>query len=307
MSLKRAVMVLALAVTFAAGSAATLKVQEVPIQPVSVPFTVTDEDDQFVEGLRAGDFVVEEDGAFQEIRSFAAGIELPLTLVVLVDSSGSSRDSARPLVEPTRGFLQSVLRDEDRGMVVAVGSSPSLLQDLTDSTEQLASALDQVEPFGSTVLFDAVYLVSRERLQSRPGRKVILVISDGEDTASRLDRDDALRAAQEADAVIYSITFIPQSRRGGLFGRGVYLGVPGTLEDLTEETGGRAFFSLDLDGVVEALESIAMELAFQYHLTYVSTEPTLDQEEREIRIRPRNVDLRVRARRSYYPVPMSNR
>ncbi len=271
----------------------------VGVDLVNVLFTVTDDKGRLVSGLGPEDFVVEEDGETQEILHFARENELPLTLALLVDTSPSVRSVFEEEQRTAVAFLESILRPQDLSLIIGFDRTVTLIQDFTESTDLLADAIYSLDIGSGTSVYDAVFLAGEERLRDEAGRKAIIMISDGEDTTSRIDRTEALVAAHQADAVIYSISnSLP---RRGFFGGGRQsTGDIRTLETLSEETGGAVFVIDNSDDFEEIFAQIAEELRTQYSLGYVSTKPEKDGEYREIRIRPRNRDYRVRSRRGYY-------
>ena len=277
----------------------------VGVDLVNVLFTVTDDKGRLVSGLGPDDFIVEEDGERQEILHFARENELPLTMALLIDSSPSVRPVFEEEQRTAVSFLRSILRQQDLSLVIGFDRTVTLIQDFTESTDLLADGIYSLDIGSGTSVFDAVYLASEDRLREEAGRKAIILISDGEDTTSRIDRNEALIAAHQADAVIYSISNSLR-RRGGFFGgRRQSTGDIGTLEKLSEETGGAVFVLDRGDEFEDIFAQIAEELRTQYSLGYVSTNGEMDGEYREIRIRPRDRDLRVRARRGYY-APLEN-
>ena len=272
----------------------------VGVDLVNVLFTVTDKNGRLVSGLGREDFILEEDGEPQEIRHFARENELPLTLALLVDTS----PSVRPVFDEERrtavSFLDSILRPQDLALIIGFDRSVTLVQDFTENSRLLGDAVYSLEIGSGTSVYDAVFLASEDRLRGEIGRKAVILISDGEDTTSRVRRTESLIAAHQADAVIYSISnTLP---RRGFLGRrqGRASGDMGTLKTLSEETGG-AVFVLDNNSDFEDIFSqIAEELRTQYSLGYVSTNPARDGKYREIEIKPRDKNLRVRSRRGYY-------
>src|SRR5262245_43894405 len=193
------------------GQQDTLKVI---VDLVNVPFTVTDRHGRFVPGLTAQDFKVEEDGRRQDIRNFARENELPLTLALLVDTSPSVRPVFEEEKTTAAGFLESILRDKDLALVIGFDRSVTLMQDYTDNLRLLRRSIDDLEIGGGTSVYDAVYLASKEKLHDEAGRKAIILISDGEDTTSKLKFNEALVAAHQSNAVIYAIS---NSLAGGFF------------------------------------------------------------------------------------------
>jgi len=270
---------------------------KVTVDLVNVQFTVTDRHGRFVPGLRAEDFAVEEDGKRQELRHFARENELPLTIGMLIDTS----PSVRPVFDEEKltatSFLESILRSTDLALVIGFDRSATLVQDYTDSSKRLRAAIDQLEIGGGTSLYDAVYLACKEKLRGEAGRKAVILISDGEDTTSRIKFFEALIAAHQSDAVIYSIS----NSGGGGFIRGLGRnGDPGTLRKFSEETGGAMFFVDSKNSFKKVFDQIAQELRSQYSLGYVSSNTARDGKYRHIRIIPRNSSYVVKARKGYY-------
>src|SRR5437660_7512971 len=185
---------------------------------VNVQFSVTDRHGRFVPGLTAQDFKVEEDGRRQEIRNFARENELPLTLALLVDTSPSVRPVFDEEKTTAQSFLESILRQKDLALIMGFDRSVTLVQDYTDNVKLLKRAIDELEIGGGTSVYDAVYLASKEKLQDEAGRKAIILISDGEDTTSKLKFAEALVSAHQSNAVIHGIF---NALHGGFFSYGL--------------------------------------------------------------------------------------
>src|SRR5947208_3430697 len=156
----------------------TLKVS---VDLVNVPFSVTDRHGRLIAGLRAEDFIVEEDGKKQEIQHFARENELPLTIGMLIDTSPSVRPVFEEEKETAVNFLESILRPTDLALVIGFDRSVTLVQDYTERPKLLKAAIDDLQIGGGTSLYDAIYLVCKEKLGHEAGRKTIILISDGED------------------------------------------------------------------------------------------------------------------------------
>jgi VWFA-related protein len=270
---------------------------KVSVDLVSVQFTVTDRRGRFVPGLRAEDFVVEEDGKRQEIRHFARENELPLTLGMLIDTSPSVRPVFDEEKRTATGFLESTLRASDLALVIGFDRSVTLVQDYTENSKRLKAAIEELEIGGGTSLYDAIYLACKEKLNREAGRKAVILISDGEDTTSKTKFFEALIAAHQSDAVIYSIS----NRGDGFFYKGRSRGGdPGTLRKFSEETGGAAFFVDNKNSFKKVFDQIAQELRSQYSLGYISTNTARDGKYRQIRILSRDSSHTVKARKGYY-------
>jgi len=279
----------------------TLKVD---VALVNVPLSVIDRHGKFIPSLTAKDFLVEEDGRRQEIKSFAREDELPLTLALLIDTS----PSVRPVIDEEKqtavGFLESVLRAKDEALVIGFDRSVTLVQDFTDNIRELKRAIDGLEIGSGTSVYDAVYLACDEKLSQETGRKAIILISDGEDTASKLRFNSALVAAHKSDAVIYGIsnsvrTFFPYGRRGSR-NPGGFGGDIGTLRKFSDETGGTTFVATDQNGFRKIFDQIAQELRSQYNIGYYSSNTARDGRFRQIKIIPRDSGYTVKARKGYY-------
>jgi VWFA-related protein len=273
---------------------------KVGVDLVNVLFTVTDRRGRLVSGLTQADFAVEEEGRKQQILHFSGENELPLTLGMVVDTSPSVRPVFTEEKATAIEFLNSVLRQGDMAMVTMVigfDQTVTLVQDYTDSRRYLRDSINDLEIGGGTSLFDAVYLATREKLAEEAGRKAIILISDGEDTTSRVKMTEALIAAHQSDTVIYSI-FNGEGGFGRLRNRGG--GDSGTLRRLSEETGGNLFLVRGAGDFEKIFAQIEQELRSQYSLAYQSSNPNRDGKYRRIKIIPRNPSLQITARKGYY-------
>jgi VWFA-related protein len=283
----------------------TLKVN---VDLVNVQFTVTDRHGRFVPGLTKQDFLVEEDGRRQEIRNFARENELPLTLAMLVDTSPSVRPVFDEEKTTAERFLETILRPKDLALVMGFDREVTLVQDYTDNTRDLKRAVEDLQIGGGTSIYDAIYLACREKLAHEAGRKAIILISDGEDTTSKLKLNEALVSAHQSDAVIYAISnavtgFFPYGPYGGRRGRGrVYGGGGdiGTLRKFSEETGGTTFVVSNQNSFQKIFDQISEELRSQYSLGYLSTNTAKDGKYHQIKIVARGSGYTVKARKGYY-------
>ena len=277
----------------------TLKVS---VELVNVPLSVSDRQGRFVAGLTEKDFLVEEDGRRQQIRNFSRENELPLTLAMLIDTSPSVRPVFEEEQATANAFLESIMRSQDLALVVGFDRSVTLVQDYTDNVKLLKRAIEELEIGGGTSVYDAVYLACKEKLGHEAGRKAIILISDGEDTTSKLKFSEALLAAHQSDTIIYAISnsvrsAFPYVRRGrGGFGGGDI----GTLRKFSSETGGATFAVNNQNTFGRIFDQIARELRSQYSLGYYSTNTARDGKYRQIKIIPRDSSYTVRARRGYY-------
>jgi VWFA-related protein len=276
----------------AARSQNTIKVD---VSLVNVFFTVTDASGRFVPGLKQEDFTVQEDGLKQEIQRFSAESQLPLTIGMLVDTSPSVSGVFNDEKDTAIQFLDSTLRRDDLAMVIDFNREVTLDQDLTSDKRKLSSAIDSLRPGPGTSIYDAVYLACNEVLNKEGGRKAIILISDGQDTSSKLRLAEAIRAAAKSEAVIYSIS----NRIGGFFGiRGS--GSPDTLTRFSLETGGTVYFVGGRNDLTNVFEQIAEELRSQYTLAYSPSNTARDGRFRYIRIIPKDSKYKIKARNGYY-------
>jgi VWFA-related protein len=310
----------ALSTILCAGLALAQPPQQVPtikveVNVVNIMCSVRDSRNALVANLGKDDFLVSEEGKPQEIRYFERETDLPLTLGLLVDVSGSQRNLIQTEKRAAEAFFASVLRKKDMAFLISFGAEAELLQDYTSSVVLLRDGLDQLKlsapppspmpgpvptvyrPRG-TILFDAVYLAAHEKLRSEVGRKAIVIITDGVDQGSRLKLADAIEAAQKADAIIYSIYYVDP----GAYGHGGLMYVPGSgdLRRMSEETGGRMFEVGRKNTLEDIFRQIQEEMRSQYAIGYVSSNPARDGGYRRVEVRTRQKGLKVQARKGYY-------
>jgi Ca-activated chloride channel homolog len=264
---------------------------------VNILFTVTDKKGRFVTDLAKTDFDVIENKKPQTIQQFTAESDLPLRLAVLVDTSNSIREQFRFEQQAAIRFIQSVVRPrQDRLMLVSFDTAAEMVSDLTDDLKKLEEGVKSMRPGGGTSMYDAIYFAAKEKLmmdQPRDKfRRAMIVISDGEDTESRMSRDQALEMAQKADVVIYAIsTNITREDKDG----------DKILRYLTEETGGQAFFPFKIEDLDQSFENIANELRHQYNIFYRPEPLKADGLYHPVTVKARGrKDLVVRARKGYY-------
>jgi len=290
------------------GSASIRSAQSVPPQEevrlgtigVNVPVAVYDKNGRLVTDLTVEDFEVREDGVPQRILSFSKENELPLSVALVMDASNSVRPKLKFEKEALIAFLDGIIRPrKDRALLVTFGSVIELHQDFTDDVEELKAAIHAVKAGGATPLYDALYRVIEEKMTTAPGRRVLVLISDGEDTASEHTMEEVIELAQRTEVLIYSVGTM---HAGGF---GVTMGLtdaPGMkeLRKLAEETGGKAFFPEKILDLERNFSDISTELRSQYYLFYVSSNQNRDGRFRKIEVRiPTRKDLRVRTRRGY--------
>jgi VWFA-related protein len=283
----------------AAGDTTRIRVR---VELVNVLFSVTDRKNRLVLNLSKDDLRVLEDNKPQSIRFFSRESDLPLRIAILIDTSNSIRDRLRFEQEAAIDFLTTTLRPhKDQAFVVAFDVEPQLLQDYTDDMEKLSNAIRGLQAGGGTGLFDAMYFAAKEKMLFFPPpepylRRVMIVVSDGQDNFSEHARDEALGMAQRGEVTIFSIsTNRPNLEVGDKQGKGDKV-----LKYLAEETGGRAFFPFSASDLAADFQEIARELRSQYSLAYVSANTVHDGAYRAITIQSRDKNFRVRAKSGYF-------
>jgi VWFA-related protein len=240
--------------------------------------------------LDKGDMVLEEDGVRQDIIDFYRE-ERPVTIAVVSDSSGSMQP-AMPMVHTAASRFIDQLGAEDKALVIDFDDKVYLLQDVTGDKDQLRLALTSTTALGGTALYDALY-ASYRKLKSVDGRKAIILLSDGDDTASKFSFRRVLDEAKINDILIYSI---------GLGTSFLDVDLRRILRSLSEETGGRAFFPDKADQLEAVYKEIATELKSQYYVTYEPRNTIWDGRWRKIRLSTAKKDVEIRTRSGYYAI-----
>jgi len=285
----------------------------VEIDLVNVMFSVRDKKGALMPAVTKDDLEVYEDGAKQTLKSFTKETDLPLTIGLLVDVSPSQENLIEIERRAASEFFQTVLKQRDMAFLLSFGAEAELVQDLTSSPKILAQGLQGLRVTGSaasavnggaipgqargTVMYDAVYLAAREKLKGEVGRKVMVLITDGVDTGSRVKLREAIDAAHQSDAIVYSIYYFDPGAYGGYHHFGVS---DADLRKLSEETGGRVFRvdrKLTLSDVFKQIES---ELRTQYAISYTSSNEKKDGGFRKLDIRLKDKNLKAQARRGYF-------
>ena len=265
------------------------------VDVVNVLCTVRNRQQNYVIDLKQENFEIIEDGVRQKVQFFSneTGEDAqPLTVVLLIDTSGSVKDKLGFLQEAASEFLSQTLRkNKDLAAVVQFDSEVSLIQDFTYDYSVLEDAILRIRAGGSTKLYDAIWVSANELLRHEVGRRMLVILSDGADTQSMTRDNEALKVAQEQDVVIYGIGV-----RSGRFDSDF-----GKLKKFAEGTGGLFFNSkVDLQKLREAFRRINRGIKNQYALGYVSTNPRRDGSFREIKVRMKRSGLNVTHRKGYY-------
>jgi hypothetical protein len=271
-----------------AGQAPVIKSQ---VSLVNLFATVRDKSKRIVPDLKQEDFRISEDNQEQKIAFFSREVALPITLALLLDTSGSEQDMLSAIQEAGSGFISRVIRKGDEALVMSFDSNVDLLSDFTDERSQLERAIRKARinvpdqgtiggnpgPIGSrqitgTALYDAIYLACGEKLATEAGRKAIVIVTDAQDEGSK-------------------VRLVVDPRYGGN---------PGVAHKLAEETGGRMISVRSEKKLAEAFDEISQELRSQYTLGYYPSNNARDGKFRKIKVETANHDLKVLARRGYY-------
>lgn len=287
--------------------------RQVKTVEVRLPVTVFDKkkNKNLITGLQQGDFAIFEDGVQQTTTYFSDEKNNPPVYVgVLMDTSPSTAGKMDFSKRAAKDFIYTVVRlRKDKAAFMTFDNEVLLRQDFTDKLDLLDSAVDKVKKVGSqTALYQAIWEFSDEKLRNAPGRRVIVVITDGDDTWSRADLKDAIGIAQRTETTVFAI-----STKAGFLGS-----VPGVdagtvkdtgdknLTELCEKTGGAAFFTGDMKTLEQSFTKISKELRSQYIITYRPTNQNYDGKERKIEVRftdkAKADQYRIRAKSSYQAV-----
>jgi VWFA-related protein len=289
---------------------------KVDVDVVNIFCSVRDKKNGLIGNLSKDDFTVLEDGKPQPIKYFAKETDLPLTIGLLIDVSGSQARLIEDERHAAYQFFSQVLRKKDMAFLISFGPEAELLQDFTNSPRLLEDALKNLHvesgvgglhpgpvptsgPPRGTVLYDAVYLAATDRLQKEVGRKAMVLITDGMDQGSRLKKEAAIESAQKADSIIYSVYYVDSSAYYG-FGIGVS---DSNLKQMSEDTGGRLLRVDRKNRLTDIFNQIQEEMRSQYAIGFTSSNEKKDGSFRRIEIHTRDKNLKVQARKGYYATP----
>jgi Ca-activated chloride channel homolog len=285
---------------------------QIDVNVVSVPLSVSvsDSKGKIITNLKREDFKVYEDDELQNIRAFNKETDLPLSIVLLVDASGSVVDKVKfEQAAATDFFFNTIKRKKDRAAVVSFDSVPTLLSNDTpdgfnDEPERLAEAVKKIHAAGSSSVYDAIYRSVEKLLALEQGerRKLIVLISDGDDNSSRFSLTESLDLAQRHDVTIYAISTNKTSEtKSADKNRG-----DDVIKKLVDETGGKAYFPLKLDDLASDFQKIGDELRSQYVLSYTPTNSILDGTYRKVRVEMVDKKYKARTRQGYFALKNAN-
>ncbi len=287
---------------------------KVTTQVVNVYAVVRSKHGELIPDLNKNDFEIKEDNIPQKITYFTRETDTPLTLAIMIDTSPSQGRVLDAEKEEANAFLRQILGPKDLACVIHFDVDVELLQDFTNDQRLLDKAINETvingggqglgpgplptKPVGATHLYDAIYLASNEMMKNEVGRKVLILLTDGQDQGSQETLNQALEAAQKSDVMIYSIDIVDRAFYG--FGNMGFSG-GSVLRKLSEETGGRVLKVNKIKNTRGAFDEIARELRTQYLLGYSPSTPRTDAGFRRISVRVLHADYKVQARRGYYP------
>ncbi|MEO7649359.1 MAG: VWA domain-containing protein, partial [Bryobacteraceae bacterium] len=288
---------------------------KVDVDVVSILCTVRDKRGGIASNLTKDDFTVFEDGKQQAITYFARETDLPLTIGLLVDVSGSQVRLIEDERHAASLFFQKVLRKKDMAFLISFGAEAELLQDFTNSPRLLQSGLDRLransgvgglhpgpvptagQPRG-TVMFDAVYLAAADQLKREVGRKAVVLITDGVDVGSRLKREAAIEAAQKSDVILYGIYYVDHA---AYYGGGFIGGASDAdLRRMTDDTGGRVMRVDRRNSLQDIFAQLQEELRSQYAIGFTPANPRKDGSFRKLEVKVRDKNLKVQTRKGYF-------
>jgi VWFA-related protein len=277
---------------------------------VNVFATVRDRHNAIVGNLTKDDFKVYEDGVEQKVAYFEREVNMPISLAIMMDTSGSMHYILGAEKDAGSRFVREVMHKKDEAIVMTFDTDVNLLADFTEDPAVLAKAIHRAEinvdasgiggtpgtiphrTGGGTNLYDAIYLAAHDELGSEAGRKALVILSDCEDNGSKMSERDAIESVQRGDAVAHIILI---SDPGASEGYG-----PGVAQSLAQETGGRVINVRNDRGLEQAFDVISEELRSQYVLGYYPANSKRDGTFRKIKVETSRPDAKVLARRGYY-------
>jgi VWFA-related protein len=290
---------------------------KVNVKVVNVLATVRDKHGQIITNLGKDDFAIDEDGRPQSIAYFSRETDLPLTLGLLVDTSGSQRRVLDDERSASRSFIDSMVReDKDKAFVIHFDREVELLQDLTSSREKLDAALARLQTprrptrserriapdvgrwaLAGTALYDSVLLASDDLMRNQSGRKALILLTDGVDNGSKIGVSRAIESAQRADTLVYSILFTDDQAYDGVFASA---NGKKALERISQETGGAFFEVSGAQSITAVYAQLEQELRNQYNIGYTSDRTEGAPGYRKIHLATKRPELKIETRDGYY-------
>lgn len=284
-------------------------VKKVNVNLVRLYVTVRDKHGAIVTNLQKSDFKVYEDGVEQKISFFSKDMTDPITLAMMIDTSGSEEYMLNAEKSTASRFLRDILKKDDLATVISFDSNVNLLADFTDNQDLLQAAVDKATinvpvalgptslNLPGTVLYDAIVQVCSGQLPSEAGRKALIITTDAEDEGSTNSLKNAIEAAQQANAVIHVLLI---ADRGGFFARGALYGGGSVAHEMAEETGGRLINVRNDNDLDKAFDQISEELRSQYIVAYYPANQTANGAYRKVKVATTTQGLKVLTREGYY-------
>jgi VWFA-related protein len=282
---------------------------KVGVSLVSLYATVRDNHKAIVPNLEQNNFKIFEDNVEQKVAFFAKERTLPLTMGLLIDTSGSEVEMIGAEQQAAIQFLQRVMQKRDEALVINFDLDVDLLADWTNDVSELNRAIRRARintgggggigtarpvPTGNqggTHFYDAVYIASHDKMASEAGRKALIILTDADDQGSQMTLEQAVEAAQRADTVVHVLLIYDRSGYGANFG---------AAKKLAEETGGRVIDVHNTSQLLKAFDEISEELRTEYSLGYYPTNTKLDGTYRKVKVEVTNKDYKALTRKGYY-------
>lgn len=267
------------------------------VDEVNVIFTVTDKHGKFVRDMKQNQFkILDNNLPPKEIKYFQAETDLPLRVGLLIDASNSIRDRFLFEQQAAVEFLRQTIRPKtDKAFVLAFDEVWDVTQDFTNDLDKLTKGVNVIRPGGGTAMWDAVYYACRDKLMKESSgeavRRVIILVSDGDDNQSRALRSEAVEMAQRSGVIVYTIS----TNLNNIHDTGDH-----NLKMLADATGGQAFFPFKLQNLADDFNDIQQELRSQYSLSYKPDQFVANGQFRAIQIIPEDKKLKIRAKKGYY-------
>lgn len=270
---------------------------KVDVKLVNVFVTVQDQNGSPISSLKKENFELLEDGHPEKLALFSRESELPLSIVLGVDASLSTRKDLKLELASARKFAHSIVRPADGISLYEFSEVVNEIVPFTSDLRRLDRGIEEIRTGAATALYDAIYL-GAQSLEDRKGRKVMVLITDGGDTMSKTNYQEAVRAAQEAEAIIYSIIVVPIEADAGRDVGGEH-----ALIEISRQTGGKHYYASSIPSLDKAFQQISDELRTQYLLSYYPSRRLTDSDFRRIQVQivgDTNPKLRARYRAGYY-------
>jgi VWFA-related protein len=268
----------------------------VQVNEVNLIFTVTDKKGKFITGLQRENFGLLDNGRPPTaVLRFTQQTNLPLRVGIMLDTSSSIRQRFQFEQDSAIEFLLQILHLNDRAFVEGFDIQTDLAQDFTNNVDLLNQGIRKLRPGGGTALFDALYKTCRDQMltlkETGAVRRALILVSDGDDNYSRVEESDAIKMCQRADTIVYSIStnISPSKDRGD-----------DVLRQISEATGGQAFYPIKLEDVAIGFRNIEEELRSQYHLVYRPANLKMDGSFRTIYLQANDPRYHVRAQKGYF-------